>query len=809
MDNEIMDMFNTITPSDYLISNPFSSSCNRVFKKIFNPEDFLSHFYFISNMTYERLASITALTTDTTKNTVFITGFRGCGKTCFMNLLNSIIESKYVIPDYDMCKEEELSLLRKFSSSADIDEKAKEISETNNNYCISSNNILNELRPYLILNGYEQNNLSISKYINQTLKGKSIFLNFEKGNSKNEKKPFEEKFINQIEVLITELIEKREKCELNPFSILCDFYHINEATFDGLLESENSLLDFFEFLESKVVVAKTFSEIKRQLYNILKNLNLEQDIFVLVFLHIANNICLGTKQHLFFILDNMDIVYKNNILDQSMNHYANFIEDINSLVQDIDKNKGNNRAWIQFYEQANFIFAMRETTAMQIADQFLDGLELVAKYFDISMDTDKAYVVEKKYSFIDQFRNNITNKDFIEQMNYIHLICTDMYVKKNIFPMFNNDFKRSILCIAEICKNNVNILYEKIELMNTKKAYNKNGARGILFRLIYDEFKKEHYFDQIGVEWRGNQKNTFTPSRIILTILYNLLPEYGKNENNVITNFDKMNPPRISLYSLYEFVAPFMSIKTFVRSLIGMYNLKNARTWNHLVTFDNIKDVTENELIKILSSNEPEEHGEVMIRITCAGSNYVKFICTHYEFFSCRFTKKSMALFCGYNSIFSKEYKNYNFEYVLSNVYKSVESCCSKLASFNELLLSNLKEDKLSESDYIFKNKNEKDGRLHEERIIHTHIRYIDNYRIHLINDIHSDKVQEINEKIILVIENYINLLKNELFGEMSKALIVECSSCIKYIKSKNYIDKTTEISRDSYKILLERGCIE
>lgn len=809
MDNEIMDMFNTITPSDYLISNPFSSSCNKVFKKIFKPEDFFSYFYFMSNMTYERLASITTLSTDTTKNTVFITGFRGCGKTCFMNLLNSIIESKYVIPDYDICKEAELSLLREFSFFADIDEKNKEISEVDDNYCLSSNNILNELRPYLAINGYAQTNSSISKYINKTLKGKSIFLNFEKGNSKNEKKPFEMKFINQIESLITELIERKENSELNPFSLLCNFYHTNEATFDNLLESENSLLDFFDFLESKVLDTNSFSEIKRQLYDILNNLNLEQDIFVLVFLHIANNICLKTKQHLFFILDNMDIVYKNNILDQSMNHYANFIEDMNSLVQDIDKNKGNNNVWIQFYEQANFIFAMRETTAMQIADQFLDGLELVAKYFDISMDTDKAYVVEKKYSFINKYKNRISNKDFINQMNYIHWICTDTYVKKNIFPMFNNDFKRSILCIAEICNNNINILDEKIKLMKTKKAYNKNGARGILFRLIYDEFKKEHYFDQIGVEWRGNHQNSFTPSRIILTILYNLLPEYGKNENNVITDFDKMNPPRLSLNSLYKFVAPFMNEKTFVRSLVGMFNLKNARTWNHLVTFDNIKDVTENELIKVLSSTEVAEQGEVMIRITCAGSNYVKFICTHYEFFSCRFTKKSTALFCEYNSKFSQEYKCYNFENVLNKVYESVESCCNKLASFNERLLNNLKEDKLFESDYIFKNKNEKEGRLHEERIIHTHITYIDNYRIHLINDIYSDNIQEINEKIILVIEKYIKLLQNELFGEMSKALFKECSCCIKYIKSKKYNDNTTEISRDSYKILLESGCIE
>lgn len=801
MSEKVLTMFNSINSADYLISNPYSSSCNKVFKSLFKSEEFLDKFYFMSNKTYERLATITALSKDKTKNTVFITGFRGCGKTCFMNLLSSIISGKYMVPSYMECKKEDTALVKRFYDSEFDSEYKKEIAEIEENYNVSERNIINELRSYLLLGGYELNNESISQCINNELNGEVIFLNFDKGNGKNDKKPFEEKFMVKIEQIVEKIIQNRNKFCIKPFAELYDFYQRNSTIIDELLETDNNLLDFFEFVEEKLIKADQYRVIQRELKQYLKNFNLEQDIFILILFYIAYNIGLQTEKGLFFLLDNMDIVYKSNVLDQSMQEYSSFIEDMNSLIQDIDAEAGNNYLWVKYYEQANFIFAMRETTKMQIADQFLDRFQLVAKYFDISLDTDKAYVVEKKFNFIDSYRERIVNQDFLVQMDCIHKICTDVYIKKNIFPMFNNDFKRSILCIAEICKNNTEYIQEKLKLLDTNKNRNKNGARGILFRLIYDEFKKEHYFDDIGVEGIGNRNKSFTPSRIILTVLYNLIPEYERNEVNA--NFEAMNPTRISLHRLYDYVKPFMSVKTFVHSLIGMYNLKNAKIWNHLITFDNIKEVTDEELEKLLSTHNRGRKNDVMIRITCAGTNYIKFVCTHYEFFACRFTKRTVPLFCESNSTFSDENKTYQFEYVIERVYKSVENCCEHLVGFNMILSEMHADGVLEESEYIFKNKGEKEGKFHEERIIHRHITYLDNYRRHLINDVYPNKVIDINEKIIKVIKKYIQLLDNSLFGEMSKSLIVELMYCVEYIEGKNYDDKTTEISRDAYKMLM------
>lgn len=811
MKEDVLYMFNSISVSDYFISNPYSSSCNKAFKKIFQPEDFLEQFYFISNKTYERLAAIAYVANDSTQNTIFITGFRGCGKTCFMNLLNNIIEEKFMLPEYSECLKEEIKLTNKLFREQPMEGK-EEVKLIKQRYNNSKRNILHELKGQLqYLNPKQSSSSNFVKFISETLKGNSVFLNFDSGNYSNNQIPFNQKFIFKIELIIELIINEycSEKYKENPFCLFLDFYSRNCNLFNEAFEQDNILLDFIDFLKENLINSNGFEKIKRSLDNILYKMNLEQMLCILTFLYISKNMADQTRGKLFFILDNMDIIYRNNILEQSMYEYQNFITGMNNIMDKIDSSE---KEWSKRYENIVFVFAMRETTAMQIADQFFDSVDYVAKYFDISLDTDKAYVVEKKFDFIRKYKKEIANKTFIKNAEYVHRICTDIYIKNNIFPMFNNDFKRAMFCITEICKRNIIQIKEKMDLLKRKNAYDKNGARGILFRLIYNEFMRNRYFEKIGIEWPTSHKSAFTASRIILTILYNLLPEYNQNTDDINSDYDRMNPETISIHRLYEFVTPLISKEEFINSLLGMYNLKNVRTWNHLITFDNIKSVTYTELEKVLDSQNDQEENklDVDIRITCAGTNYVKFICTHFEFFSCRFTSNTQPLFCKKNSVFSEKYKNYNFEYIIDRVYQAVVKCCDNLEPINDKIIALQKErNGLSfiESEYIFKNKTDKIGRLHEERIIHRHITYIDNYRRHLVNDIYSDNVASINQIIISYIEKYINLLENPKYGEMSKILFEELNVCLKYIKEeKDYLDKDLEISRDGYIKLIEEG---
>lgn len=804
MEERIINMFNTITASDYYISNPYSSSCNKAFKRIFKSSDFLKYFYLLSNKTYERLATIANVSEDSTKNTIFVTGFRGCGKTCFMNLLNSMINSEYNLPEFKECKRIEKELL-----AQTVNDREDDIEKLEKRYRKSSQKICNTLQTQMHINKMEVKNENFATYLNNTLKGKSVFLNFEKGQASNDDLPFDKKFVLKIEDAVDDIIRlKGSGTSNNIFAHIINLYNRHTKIFNNTFEHKNTLLNFFEFCKSSLLDASEFNSVKRKLDEVLDCLNLEQLLFLLVLLHSA----LEIEEHnddipkLFFILDNMDIVYRHNILEESMHEYSNFIENMNSFMEMIEGS--DNDKWSKIYDNITFIFAMRETTAMQIADHFIDGMDFVAKNFDISMDIDKALVVAKKFYFINKFSNEIENTDLKKTIKRVYDICTDPYIKSNIFPMFNNDYKRAITCITSLCEKNEELIDQEIRLVNTGEDYNKNGARGIIFRVIFDEFLGKRYFEKIGMEPPTNHNQEFTISRPILTLLYNLLPEFDKDEFHDDDN-DRLTPETIPLRYLYSLCKPIMEKKRFIDALVGMFDLKKAPTWNHLITFDNIKRVSYQELDNYLNDidNGIEKESEIEIRITCAGSNYIKFICTHFEFFSCRYTKNTYPLFAEKNCRYSEKYNNYNFEYVLKKVYDAVVVCCNRLKKYNSEVIKIQEENggvPLLESDYVFRSKEDNVGRLHEERIIHWHIRYIDNYRIHIIKDIYPDKIVDMNERIISYIEKYVQLLRNPLFSNMSNVLYKELSACIKYIVDQNYNDSTTQISRKSYKQLVE-----
>lgn len=812
MEERIIKMFNSITASDYYISNPYSSTCNKAFKRIFRSPDFLKHFYLLSNKTYERLSTIASVSDDSTKNTVFVTGFRGCGKTCFMNLLNAMINSEYTLPGFEECKENEKTLVCQIAH----DKSNEESEKIDKRYKTSSDQVCTILRTQMHLKKMEATEDNYARYLNETLKGKSIFLNFEKGNASNDELPFDKKFVLKIEDVIDDIIRiKEERISNDIFANIINLYKRYTKFFNNTFEHKNTLLAFFEFCENKLMTASCFSEVKKALDEILDKLNLEQLLFILVLLYSSVEINQRKENEglpkLFFILDNMDIVYRHNILEESMHEYSNFIENMNSLMEELEQTDSD--IWGEFYDKITFVFAMRETTAMQIADHFIDGMEFVARHFDISLDTDKALVVEKKYCYIKKYEEEIENEDLKKTLFRVHNICTDSYIKSNVFPMFNNDYKRAISCITSICEKNEDLIDQEIKLINSGEDYNKNGARGIIFRVIFDEFMSKRYFEKIGMEPPVNHNQDFTISRPILTLLYNLLPEYDKEEFNDKDN-ERLTPETISLKYLYSLCKPIMEKQRFIDALVGMFTLKKAPTWNHLITFDNIKKVTCQELDDYLTDIDKgvEKKADIELRITCAGSNYIKFICTHFEFFSCRYTRNTYPLFAERNTRFSEKYGDYNFEYVLKRVHNAVVECCKSLERYNNKVNEYQKNNggvPLLDSDYVFRSKDDNVGRLHEERIIHWHIRYIDNYRMHVIKDVYPEKITEMNEKIIFYIEKYVELLDNKNFSSISSIMHEELAQCIGFIKRKNYLDNVTQISRSAYKQLLKEGRID
>lgn len=812
MSEDIIKMINQISVSDFLVANPNSSSCNKAFKKIFKGTDFLKEFYIISNKTFERLAKIAYVSNDITKNTIFITGYRGCGKTCFMNFLDKLIKDEFKLNKYEEYMDATVELMKDIYDNQKYfvkynfyREEQEEIEQVQKEYEDSNKKIEKTLASSLKIYKEENDGANISDYLNNCVTGKSIYLNFEKGIN-SESIPFNLKFLKQIMSVINDII-KTESSESNmsPFSLLYDLYQNNEKAFENTFEYRNCIFKFMNFVNEKLINADKFTEVRLELEENLNVMSLEQLMMVLVLIYISKEISFDGNSYrkVFILLDNMDIIYQQTMLEQSMHSYSLFIENMNSLMEELE-NKGI-KEWGIIYENITFIFAMRETTAMQIADHFIDGIEQNVAYFDMSLDTNKSLIVEKKYHFLKKYKNKIENEMLLETFENVYRICTDYYTKYNIFPMFNNDFKRAIVCISKICEENKSILEQHRILREYNRPLSKNGARGIIFRLIYNKFKSEHYFEMIGIE---PYHYKFTPARIILTILYNFLPD---NENE---DSERLYLSNLNMRTLFEYAGNVLDTEMFINAIMGMFSLKSEKMWNHLLTFDNVKDVSYKGLKEFIMKyiDKKPIYSDVKLRITDAGKNYIKDICTHFEFFACRFYENSKPLFCKENFVYQEKNNKYEFEKILETVYKSVEKCCLMLEEYNEKIekmYTDTPNKSLLQSKFVFRNKAEEIGILHEERIIHKHITYIDNFRIYLVQYIYSDRCVDINKRIIKILKKYIELMNGKYMSERSRILKKEFEECIKYIEEKKqYKDTSIEVSEKSYKELRDNGCL-
>ena len=110
------------------------------------------------------------------------------------------------------------------------------------------------------------------------------------------------------------------------------------------------------------------------------------------------------------------------------------------------------------------------------------------------------------------------------------------------------------------------------------------------------------------------------------------------------------------------------------------------------------------------------------------------------------------------------------------------------------------------DSEYVYKDRKEKTGRIvkqfHGEKIIHTHISYLDAYRLYLLN---SDEIEEVlkpvvSRTIIGYIQRYIDIFDNKkvVYSDQSLRIVENYQKAIQKIEGTNYTDRETEISLEA-----------
>jgi hypothetical protein len=806
----------------YLVSNPYSDIKNYSLDGIITELLFYKEFFVLSYKHYERIAQIFDVAESINKHSVFISGFLGTGKTSFVNYLKRLINKEENLPkinenDFKLFNDPKLfnpQDLPKFIESLnsllgpklkrdkidpdivqDID-KSFEKKRNDNDFL---KKLFNQINVYI-------------EHLNNNFSGKAVCLNFEyESNDLND--PILHKLLINLKKRIYKIINEGENVRKTVGAILGQTISAFGPTFlDG--KDGSYMKKFRNFINDNFISAKTYEEIENSLNEALKDLKIDQILSLLLLQDLSYMKFHGSNRKLFYIFDNLDAIFDNTILDNFVRQYTLFHSDISKLLRDQPVKKIIFEDGHSFHSDVCFIFNMRETSQMHIADHLRNSLEDASIFFDMSGDVDKSIIVNKKNMFLEDHNNNNAMEYLLKDTKRINDIISDYYFKNKFISMFNNDYIKIIKCLALICRSNRKQIDEYLEIwrrdiviesqhLSEEIDTRKQGTRGILFRLIFDHFKSQGYFNYIRLAQERRQMVNYTPARLIL--LYLNRKQYYPPEKSLVDVQDK-----ISLTNLYDDLerALFQNqdpVKEFSVVLGGMFNLRNALTWAHLITFDSIKSISPESIQTSLK----EGNAYINVRITDAGRNFLRFMTSHFEFYSCRFCNDSKPLFSPENEEFDEKRNKYKFERILGKICKIITQFCENMNEFIKEWQKKYQdvptENIYQLNDFLYENniKDKSYELFHEERYIHQHISYIDAYRMYLINPSRGKPLEyviDINKRILRIEKEYIDLLnKYDYYSRYSRRLYNNFMKCYDYIVKEEYKCTDVEISTPSY----------
>ena len=794
-----------------LTMHPFSASEKKLYDLALQDIDFLKELYIKNNKTYERLAVVCNVINNRLKNLTVITGYRGCGKTNFLQLIKYISDGGKDLETIEELRNRNLNYAKNIEDLRNI---------INEGYQESIKKI-----GYIFPNMRKMDDQTISDtfidYISEKLSGKCQYINFDEGGM-GRKKPFSKKLHYIIKRSVNNL-RKTDK-----------LHEILEAVDAFLTRNWWDIEESFEEIESPAL--EQFWKVVREHLHLwqkeefdskflpeLTKLSLEQLLFFYTIWEYAEIIVLGRaekERKLIYLLDNIDIIAEEttDIFKNTMMGIWKFVWDTHNVFDKIRKaNQEADREFIALYDKTNMVVAMRETTAMHISSHLRDRMHQLLDHFDMSEDVDKAEVMQRKIDFVLSMirKGKIVNEGFMEDVDCLNQLMSDRLFMRNLFRLFNNDYRASVRCISTICIENKPAIEKAIRLIHSDNASLVFGGRGIVYRIILDKFFGWGYFAHLGITSKtSNVHNVYNVSqqyyscaRIILTVLCN---KQGKKHERFFINTHES----VKLADLYNLLQGLMEEDEFVSLIDGMYELRDKKFWNHLVTFDNILFYSPNVIRDYVGlKNFKREENTIYIRATLAGQMFASVICTHFEYFASRFA--SVGPMGGNVSLFMldnlDDINQWNtMQTIITDVYGAVRKCTAKLECYNRKVLKitgKAHYDKIIDNEYYW------EGRFHEERIIHNHISYLEAYRYFVFKtNISENKLSEANTFLLTMMKMYLDLLKYDkndgiktyrglFYSNNSRELFNQLNVCIEEIEKRPQIRNNIAVTRDYFRM--------
>lgn len=486
-----------------------------------------------------------------------------------------------------------------------------------------------------------------------------------------------------------------------------------------------------------------------------------------------------------------------------------------------------------FFTKFECIIALRTRTAIALYDQQRADENIIFKAYDLGTPDIFDSVLLAKYKFL-------YDLDYISQgwlrstqlYSSVEHICRfffpkaeiDKYLKNNeglvenkkVFitkkfaPFFAYDFRRMSKEVATVLDSS-NQYSERVKfLLDSNNPEGINGARMILFRLVFDDFVHEGVFNAFGFSQLDGKK-THSISRSILLYLF-----YNRQEK----------------ISLEELLRVFVRIykdkpREFSNSFwcLSQFNDKSENTtippieiWGNLLEFKNAKktisesslfDLVEHFFKKPSSAYQLNEKkiADIEVNITETGKCFISYISKQFEFFASRSLTTHSALFAF--EITNKDSVDNVVSYI-NDMYMAIKAYATAMIR-NGKKICQYFGGKLKSNCPIGKSvvQNERHCSFFQRAqevwgLLKEIINYIDRYRLFVIYEIKNqteiesplELIKYFNEKILNEIKKFSNLLSEQ----RAYALQMNCSSPISNLVKVNLPKIVAPSPYDVYK---------
>ena len=586
----------------------------------------------------------------------------------------------------------------------------------------------------------------------------------------------------------------------------------NIAFFDRFFDARDTYINFFQLME---VMANTnpneLESIKKRIKEQLQTSFVINELFtILILWDVAFRLINNKGQKCIFIFDNLDVLIHYEPLHDLFNEYSAFCNNCRYLFDNLSDDSLTKTGYNPFQDYT-FIFIMRETTKATIIEHFSDRYPNSQSYleYEVSNLIPKEKILEKRLTYI--INSPHVSDHMKKTANDLCELLNDRFLKDNFFSLFNNDYRTSIDTLCEIIEMNDSFVQD---YLNIKKNYPHNtsvGSHGLFIRSLCDLFYEKGYLGKFMFTEYTKDKTkrsilSINISRLILTYLKNRCTVYspkGKKREDI----------NISLLEIFEKFDGICDLHVVIEAIWFMFELRIESFWNHLITFQKLTNLDfsnlEQQLSEYFSPNKVNANYST-IRITPAGRFFLDDILIHFEYYSCRLqiSDDSMSLFDRVNATYVKN--EFAFETIIRNTVKEVKECCLRLSNYYKVIFQNecqYDDDKFLVSPFAFHKLDIEDRvvnhMFHGERIIHSHINYLDVYRRYVISMIKDNKLKiEANKRLIDYIEQYMNIFgyySNDPKTHYSDQTIVLCGyydNCISLIRKSEFTDFKTPIDR-------------